>query len=105
MAGAGYTVDLSALHKGSTDAADAKGEVHTILDNLLNALIPLESDWQDEASASFHELIERYKDAQDGLEEALEGISETLETTAQNYEESEQVNSEGMVDMAGAFPV
>lgn len=104
-AGSGYNVSPTELRAGATKAASAREEAATLLSNLHNAIAPLESDWQDDASVSFAELMSRYTDGQTKLENALTGISETLTQSADNYDEEEATNAAGFQQMTGAFPV
>jgi WXG100 family type VII secretion target len=104
-AGQGFEVESVALVTGATNCDAANEDTNGVLTQLRNALYAQQDAWQDEASVSFHTVMERYQEAESKLGEALRGIAEVLRQSAANYDEAEGTNAEGFTRMTGAFPV
>ena len=87
-----FTVDSERIHAANSSIQATIQRLQTEVNSLHGQLGGLQDSWQGSASASFQELILRWRTSADALEQSLGQIGQALSMAATQYQEIEQAN-------------
>ncbi|MPZ65187.1 MAG: WXG100 family type VII secretion target [Pseudonocardiaceae bacterium] len=91
-----YEVTPEEMQAGAKQVFQVNEEVQGELSKLRNQLAPLAGAWKGSASVSFQNLMQRWDQNAQTLNEALRGIAEQLEGSGTAYQAEEEVQQQSM---------
>ncbi|GAB7043715.1 MULTISPECIES: WXG100 family type VII secretion target [Catenuloplanes] len=94
-----FEVDHATLHTAANDVRSTRSEVDGELKKLWNVVDDLAIAWQGSASTGFQQLMNRWSEDTNKLQEALNNIADLLDKSGTTH----QVNDEEQQQMLNKF--
>ena len=94
-----FEVDHATLHTAANDVRSTRSEVDGELKKLWNVVDDLAIAWQGSASTGFQQLMNRWSEDTNKLQEALTNIADLLDKSGTTH----QVNDEEQQQMLDKF--
>ena len=88
-----YSVDSDAVLSATTAVRSTADRLQGDTSAMLSQLTQLQSSWTGTASIAFQGVLDRWRLAQQQIEQSLGEISAALSTAAQQYADAEQLSA------------
>jgi WXG100 family type VII secretion target len=92
------------LHQVAGDTRTTAGTIGGQLSSLMTYCQSLNGPWMGDTEIAFQDLMVRFRNNANALNEALVNIAQELDQNATNYEEGEHSNQLQVVNIAGYIP-
>lgn len=102
MAG-GFTTSPEQLTTAANHVGNVADQVQGQLNSLGNQLAPLAGAWRGTASTAFQNLMTRYNENSNRLNQALRGIGEQLAGAGTTYAQTEEQETSSMTNITNAL--
>ncbi len=88
-----FSVSTESLRSSSTDVHRISGDVESSVAAMMGRLVSLQDAWSGTASASFQDLIVRWRATQTQVKESLDEIALALQEAGEAYDQAEAANN------------
>lgn len=97
----GYSGEIAEFTRIHQQVEEKNAEIHGELGRLRSNIEGTQAAWQGQAAAAFRNLMMRFDEEANNLNQALTGIGELLANAGSQYEAQEIQESEQMSNIAG----
>nr|WP_291419197.1 WXG100 family type VII secretion target [Actinophytocola sp.] len=85
----GYTGEISQFTDAHAKVISVREDVDATLKQTMDVVMGLEGSWKGAAATAFNNMMLRFKDDSDKLNQALEAIAEQLQAAGSEYQTQE----------------